>query len=69
MTSWNYFIQNIQTGRYDVLQQEKRDFKTLYVQMLPYFLYLLGPFISRAQPRERVKASAKRQVCFYLLCL
>ena len=54
---WNYFIWNIQ-GLEDMMfcSKKKRYFKTLHVQMLPYFLYLLGPFILRVQPREYAKA-------------
>ena len=57
MTGWNYFIQNIQRLE-DMMfcRKKKRYFKALHVQVLPYFIYLLGPFILRVQPREHAKA-------------
>ena len=57
MTGRNYLIWNSQRLE-DVMFWSKKKcyFITLHVQMLPYFLYLLGPFILRVQPRERAKA-------------
>ena len=57
MMGWNYFIQNTQRLEDIMFCSKKRCyFKTLHGEMLPYFLYLLGPFILRVQPRERAKA-------------
>ena len=56
MTGWNYFIRNIQRLE-DMMfwSKKKHYFKTLHVQMLPYILYLLGPFILRVWPHEHAK--------------
>ena len=56
MTVCNYFIWNIQRLQ-DMMfcGKKKHDSKTLHAQMLPCFLYLLGPFILKIQPRDCAK--------------